>query len=314
MQVLTALDPDRIVGLKQRDEFFWLDLTAPRDDDLAQLVDVLRLEPWAARDLEESARLPRFDAFEGYVVMVYFGIGGASRSPYEPVEVRMVISGEYIVTVHDDRCEMLEPLAEHLRARPETPEGIVVYKVLDALTDSFFAALDEVDDRIEALEENVLVRPHRSQLQELVALKNRLVPMRKIATRQRNVLAQAEDRIAELPGLEAGPHDFRDIYQRMISVSELIDSSRDVLTGAQDVYLSSVTERLTLVATIFFPLTVLTGFFGMNFGWMVHHIDSFASFAVFGLGGILALTGAVLVLFRRAGYIGPHGRGYHRET
>ena len=97
----------------------------------------------------------------------------------------------------------------------------------------------------------------------------------------------------------------------MVSVSELIDSSRDVLTGAQDVYLSSVTERLTLVATIFFPLTVLTGFFGMNFGWMVQHIDSFMSFLILGVGGTVALTAAVLGLFLRAGYIGPQRRSYH---
>ena len=312
MEVLTRLDPDRIAGLLKRDEFFWLDLTAPGEDELDRLVDVLGLEPWAARDLEEtSSRLPRFDTFEGYLVMVYFGIGGASRSAYDPIEVRMVISGEYIVTVHQDRCEMFDRLSEHLRERPETPEGIVVYKVLDSLTDSFFTALDQVDDEIEDLERKVLERPHRSQLQELVALKNTLVPMRKIATRQRNVLARAEDQIAELPGLEAGPHDFRDIYQRMVSISELIDSSRDVLTGAQDVYLSSVTERLTLVATVFFPLTVLTGFFGMNFGWMVQHIDSFMSFLLLGVGGTVALTAVVLGLFLRAGYIGPHRRGYH---
>jgi magnesium transporter len=312
MHVLTALDRDRIAELLQRDEFVWLDLIAPSAGDLDQLVGLLGLETWAARDLEEAFRLPRFDRFEGYLVMSYFGIGGASRSPYEPVEVRMVVSGSYIVTVHDERCEMLEPVVEHLRDRPKTPEGIAVYKVLDALTDSFFTALDDVDDKIEGLEGKVLERPRREQLQELVALKNRLVPMRKIATRQRNVLARAEDDIAELPGLDTGPHDFRDIYQRMVSVSELIDSSRDVLTGAQDVYLSSVTERLTLVATIFFPLTVLTGFFGMNFGWMVRHIDTFMSFLVFGVGGMVALTLAVLVLFWGAGYIGPRARrGYH---
>ena len=224
----------------------------------------------------------------------------------------MVISGRYIVTVHHDRCEVLEELAAHLRDRPGTAEGIVVYKVLDGLTDSFFTSLDQIDDRIEGLESTVLERPHRSQLQELVELKNGLVPMRKIATRQRNILVRAEEDIAGLPGLEAQPHDFRDIYQRMVSVSELIDSSRDVLTGAQDVYLNSVTERLTLVATVFFPLTVLTGFFGMNFGWMVEHIDSFTAFAIFGVGGMLALTLGVLLLFWRAGYLGPRTRrSYH---
>ena len=311
MEVLTALDRDRIAGLLQRDEFFWLDLTGPADADLEQLAGLLGLEARAARDLEESFRLPRLDTFDDYLLLVYFGIGGASRGDFEPIEVRMVISGSYIVTLHHERCEMLEELIEHLRSRPGAPESVVVYKVLDALTDSFFEALDKVDDEIEDLEGKVLDRPHRSQLQELVELKNRLVPMRKIAMRQRNVLERAEDEIAGLPGFEARPRDFRDIYQRMISVSELIDSSRDVLTGAQDVYLSSITERLTLVATVFFPLTVLTGFFGMNFGWMVHHIDSFTSFAIFGLGGMLALTAGVLALFLRAGYIGPRRRGYH---
>ena len=312
MQVLTELDNDRIDGLLKGNEFFWLDLTAPAGEDLTRLVDLLGLEAWAAHELEESSRLPRYDTFEGYLVMVYFGIGGGAHGAYEPVEVRIAISGSYIVTIHQDRNEMLEELAEHLRDRPRTSEGIAVYKVLDVLTDSFFTALDDVDDRIEALENKVLQRPHRAHLQELVALKNRLVPMRKIATRQRNVLAQAEEQIAELPGLEAGPHDFRDIYQRMVSVSELIDSSRDVLTGAQDVYLNSVTERLTLVATIFFPLTVLTGFFGMNFGWMVRHIASLGDFLVFAVGGMLAVTLGVLVLFWRAGYIGPQAeRGYH---
>jgi magnesium transporter len=77
------------------------------------------------------------------------------------------------------------------------------------------------------------------------------------------------------------------------------------------VYLNSVTERLTLVATILFPLTVLTGFFGMNFGWMVEHVDSFTSFAILGVGGMLALTAGVLLLFWRAGYIGPRRRSYH---
>ena len=257
--------------------------------------------------MRESSRLPRVDTFAGYLVLVYFGLGGASRSPFAPIEVPHGDQRQ----IHRDRAptsaaRCSRQLVGNLRDRSDLPEGIIVYKILDALTDSFFAALDAVDDKIEDLEGAVLDRPHRAQLQKLVELKNRLVPMRKIATRQRNVLARAEDEIAGLPGLDAGPHDFRDIYQRMVSVSELIDSSRDVLTGAQDVYLSSVTERLTLVATVFFPLTVLTGFFGMNFGWMVQHIDSFTAFAdPRGRGHAGPDSRPSSGLFLRAGYIGP---------
>jgi magnesium transporter len=118
------------------------------------------------------------------------------------------------------------------------------------------------------------------------------------------------DEIGSLPGLQARPRDFRDVYQQMISVSELIDSARDVLTGAQDVYLSAVSnrlnavmERLTVVATIFLPLTFVTGFFGQNFAWLVSHIDSFGAFLLLGIGGVLFPVGLMLALFGRAGYV-----------
>jgi magnesium transporter len=97
----------------------------------------------------------------------------------------------------------------------------------------------------------------------------------------------------------------------MIRVSDLIDSYRDLLTGALDVYLSTVSnrlnvvmERLTIVATIFLPLSVLTGFFGMNFAWMVRHVDTFAAFALLGVGGVVVSSLVLLVLFWRAGYLG----------
>lgn len=307
MHVFTELDREHIQTLLARDEFFWVDLASPSEGDLGMLVELLRLEDRAAGLLRERAPLPRFDdSADDYVLVIYFGVGGLAQR-FAPVMVRIVISASYILTVHEGPSEILDEVARQSGGRPERDEGEVVYKVLGALTDSFFGALDDIDERIEAVEDRVLQRPQRSQLQKIVMVKNRLIELRKIATRQRNILSRVEQEISDLPGLQANPRSFRDVQQRMISVSELIDSSRDVLTGAQDVYLNSVTERLTLVATVFFPLTVLTGFFGMNFGWMVAHIDSFASFAVFGIGGTVAVTAIVLGLFWRAGYLGrPH--------
>jgi magnesium transporter len=96
----------------------------------------------------------------------------------------------------------------------------------------------------------------------------------------------------------------------MIRISDLVDSYRDLLSGALDVYLStvsnrlnSVMERLTVIATIFLPLTFLTGFFGQNFGWMVHKIDTFAAFMAFGVGGIVVAVAILLVMFQRRGWI-----------
>jgi magnesium transporter len=305
MQVLTAIDRGQIAELIRRDEFFWLDLMTPGVDQLDALADLLSLHPHCARRLGESVSRPMLEEFGSHVLLVFFGIG---EETLEPVEVQLVISGGFIVTLRDARSESLERLVERgLRG----DEGEVIYAVLGALAGSFFKALNRVDDEVDEVEDAIMADPDETQLRRLVDIKNRLVALRKIATPQRDLLASAMDEIGSLPGLQARPRDFRDVYQQMISVSELIDSSRDVLTGAQDVYLSAISnrlnavmERLTIIATIFLPLTFVTGFFGQNFAWLVRHIDTFGAFMIFGVGGVLIPALTMLVLFARAGFLG----------
>jgi magnesium transporter len=214
--------------------------------------------------------------------------------------------------VHHQPCDELDVLRDRFERHPEGSEQFIVYKVLDALADSFFPALEAMDEEIDALEDKVISHADEQQLQRIFELKKELVGLRRIVTPQRDLLARAIDEISDLPGFEAGKRDyFRDVYDHMIRVSDLIDSYRDLLTGALDVYLSTVSnrlnavmERLTIVATIFLPLTFLTGFFGQNFGWMVRHVSSFADFMIFGVGGVVFTSVLLLVIFRRAGYIG----------
>jgi magnesium transporter len=130
-------------------------------------------------------------------------------------------------------------------------------------------------------------------------------------TPQRDLFARAIDQIALLPGLEPAARDyFRDVYDHLIRISDLIDSYRDLLTGAMDVYLSTVSNRLnqvmkqlTVVATIFLPLTFVTGFFGQNFAWMVRHVDSLGAFLGFGIGGIALSVVLMVAWFKRGNFI-----------
>jgi magnesium transporter len=136
--------------------------------------------------------------------------------------------------------------------------------------------------------------------------------MRKVVTPQRDLFARSVDQIAELPGLELDERDyFRDIYDHLIRISDLIDSYRDLLSGATDLYLSTVSNRqndvmkqLTVIATIFLPLAFITGFFGQNFGFMVNHlIRSTWTFWVIGVGSMLATVGGLVLFFRRRGWL-----------
>ncbi len=141
-------------------------------------------------------------------------------------------------------------------------------------------------------------------------MKRLLVGMRKTVTPQRDTFARVLGGVAELPGLtREDERYFRDVYDHLIRISDLIDSYRDLLTGAMDVYLSTVSNRLnavmkqlTIIATIFLPLGWLTGFFGQNFGYEVRHITGWGSFVVLGLGTELVALAALLAFFRRRGW------------
>jgi len=317
VRTLRTFDEAQIRDLIQRDEFFWLDRTGPSEEELRGIGQVLGLDQRTVSLLGEKVERPVLDPHDGYVFMVFFGVRSYEQGP---IEVRFVISGGFIVTIHDDHCEMFEGLERHLEHLHEE-EGFIVYKVLGSLAGSFFKVLDQVDEDVDAIEDAIMQDASPEHLRSLVDVKNRLVTLRRISTPQRDLLSTAADEIGSLPGLKSRPSDFRDVYQQMISVSELVDSSRDVLTGAQDVYLSSVsnrlnltTERLTVVATIFLPLTFITGFFGQNFGWLVRHITTFGDFMIFGIGGVIVPLLIMAVVFARAGYLGERTKARIART
>ena len=198
-----------------------------------------------------------------------------------------------------------------MQMAPPARGARLLYLVLDALTDSFFPGLSALDDRIDELEDSVFQRPDDTQLQLLFRLKRRLVEWRKVITPQRDMLARLATGVVDLPGMtEDTERYFRDVYDHLIRISDLVDSYRDLLTGAMDVYLSTVSnrlnevmKRLTIVATIFMPLTWIVGFFGMNFGWMVRSITGWAPFFVLAVVAQLVAVAVMLVVFRRRRWI-----------
>jgi magnesium transporter len=140
-------------------------------------------------------------------------------------------------------------------------------------------------------------------------MKRLLVGMRKAVSPQRDAFASVAGGIAALPGLtEEDEHYFRDVYDHLIRISDLIDSYRDLLTSAMDVYLSTVSNRLNavmkqlaVIATIFLPLSWLTGFFGQNFRWLVGQIGSWETFVGFGGTELIVLV-ILLAFFKRQGW------------
>jgi magnesium transporter len=309
----TGIDEARIRDQMQRDQFFWLDLEAPGPAELTQLQEIFGFHPLAIEDTEEFGQRPKLDNYVDYIFLVFYGAWRHNAEDPEPLrEVHMFISGKYLITVHRDPLPPLDQQRDQLGGRLLHSEQFLLYRVLDALTDSFFPLLGEMDDEIDELEAAMLVRPTDRQLERLFALKRQLVAMRKVVTPQRDLFARSVDQIAELPGLKLDERDyFRDVYDHLIRISDLIDSYRDLLSGATDMYLSTVSNRqndvmkqLTVIATIFLPLSFITGFFGQNFGFMVNHLINHPwTFWVIGIGSMFATCVGLLVFFRRKGWV-----------
>jgi magnesium transporter len=296
-----------------RDTFFWLDLTAPREAEIGKLHELFGFHPLALEDALHFGQRPKLDAYENYVFIVFYGAHDAPGDEDELLhEVQMFISGSYLVTLHRDALPVLDEQRSRLDGLVLHSEQFLLYRVFDALTDSFFPLLAGLDDEIDELEAAILSGPTDVQLQRLFAMKRMLVGMRKVVTPQRDLFARSIDQLADLPGLQLDERDyFRDVYDHLIRISDLIDSYRDLLSSSTDLYLSTVSNRqnevmkqLAIVGTIFLPLSFITGFFGMNFGWLINRgIASTWSFFALGLGSLLLTCVALVRFFRRKGWM-----------
>jgi magnesium transporter len=305
---------DRVDGemLHQRlegPEFFWLDLHRPDRDEVALLRDVFGFHPLAVEDALHFGQRPKLDEYGDYVVLVVYGANGDADGL---VEVHCFFSDRFLVTVHRDDCPPFEELRRRA-AREDLPTHgtLLLHAVVDALVDSFFPELTKVDDRIDELELAVLGRPDDEQLRRIFALKRRLVEWRKVVTGQRDVFMHLVGGAATIPGMrDEIQHYFRDVYDHLIRISDLIDSYRDLLSGAMELHLSNVSnrlnlvmKRLTIVATIFMPLTWITGFFGMNFEALVRGVGGWPAFLALGVATQALAVVIMLWLFRRRGWM-----------
>jgi magnesium transporter len=300
MQVLDTVDLDAIRALHQRDEFFWLDLAAPGDADLDALGAILEIPDLAIEDTREFGQRPKIDDYGQRVLIVFYG-----AHENELVEVHVHVSGTEVVTVRRAPCAHLWAARERAAAAKIRTEQELVYRVLDALAESLRTLADGHAAEVERLEEIAFVRPKPADRRRMSELRSELFRLQQIVIPQRELLTRGGDLLEDLPGLErdAARHPFRDVHDDLVVTANQIDYLRELLSEAVNVLINQMAGRLTLIATIFLPLTFATGFFGMNFGWMVEHIDSAESFLILGVGGMILPLMVAGVLLLRSGYL-----------
>jgi magnesium transporter len=277
-------------------EHFWLDIGNPQPGELDELSRVLELHPLVADDIGKFGQRAKADDYPTHTMLVLFG---STDDEDSLVEVHVVVAEAWLLSVHTETCQAFLGLREStIRGGPLPGTAELTYRIADALADSFYPILEGLDDRVDRLEHAVLETGDQDVLPEVLALRRRLVRMRRVLGPQRDLVARLAAGTVDIPGSDDEVRlAFRATYDELIRITELIDSQRDLLTGALEVHLATVNNRLNdvmrrlaAVSTVFLPITFLTGYFGQNFTFMVRHISGALAFTL----GTLFLLGVAI--------------------
>ena len=286
----------------------WLNLADTGPDTIALLREVFKIHPLAVEDAQEFNQRPKAEDYNEFVYLVAYGARGLGQAL---VEVHCFYAENFFVSVHREDTPAVNDACRAL-ARLHTDRRLVaMYRLLDSLVDSMFPYLAEFDDRIDDLQDQIFAKPTESQLAEMFSLKRQLVEMRRTVTPQRDMVSSMLNQVILIPGMSAESERYiRDLYDHLIRISDMVDSYRDLLSGSLDAYMSMVSNRLndvmkqlTIIATVFLPLSFLTGFFGQNFAWLVTRLGSADTFFGVGIGTEVVAVAALLIMFRRRGWM-----------
>ncbi len=289
---------------------FWLDLQAPSDDEIDRMGDVFGFHRLAVEDTHHFNQRAKLVDYEDHAFIVAFA--AALDRVHDRIEVHCYYRPGVVVTVHRQQCPAIDGwLDRHVDHEFDAPGLVLLYRVLDALAATFPPVLEEIDERLTELEDAVLADPVPDQMGELSAMKRQLSHLRRAVIPSRDTLGGGTSlAIEELPGMtDEARRYFRDLYDHLVHVADQVDSEREHASSVMDVYLTTVNNKqndvmkqLTAVSTYFLPLMFVTGFFGMNFAWMVRQVSGTGAFWVLGVGLQVVSIAAVAVVLKRRGW------------
>jgi magnesium transporter len=265
------------IELKDPTSLVWVDLN---DESIVEtrhiLTDVFKFHPLSVDDALVETHIPKIDDWVDYLYLSIIAV-----KPDQPLEdldksleMDVFLGKNYIVTYHPDDIHVIDLVWKNFQRderRLLRGSNYILYQIMDELANDYMAMIDQIDMDVESIEDQVMEKPDNKLLQQIFRIKRSLLNLRRIVAPQREVLNKLSRGDFGVIGQKERMY-YRDIYDHLVRVHDITESLRDLVTGALDTYLSVVNNRLndimktlTIITTIFMPLSFLTGFFGMNF-------------------------------------------------
>ena len=294
-------------------EVTWINVTGiSKVTDLERVGECFKIHPLVLEDILEVGQRPKVEDYEEYLYIVLNAIQPvAEGAELVAEEISLVLGPNYLLSFYTGDDDLYAPIRERLlqakgRIR-KLGADYLAYTLIDLVVDNYFVELEKFGDQMESLEDEVVANPSPRTLHDVHQFKNDMIMLRKSLWPLREVIARLERRESPLISENLGKY-FRDVYDHTIIAIDTVETYRDILSGMLDIYLSSMSNRLnsimkvlTIIATIFMPLTFITSLYGMNFKHMPELQWEYGYFMV--LGMIVVIAVAMLEYFRRKRWI-----------
>lgn len=258
----------------------WINVAGLHDVDIIEQVgERFRLHPLVMEDILNTTQRPKAEDLDDYLFIVFRALEFDEKtSDIHSEQVSLILGSNFLISFQEQGTNLFEAIRERIRAGRgrlrKSGSDYLAYSLLDAIVDNYFVILEKLGEQIELLEEELVTQPTPDTLKVIHKLKIHMIFMRKSVWPLREVINRLLDGESRLIEQSTIPY-LRDVYDHTIHAIDTMETSRDIISGMLDIYLSSVSYRLneimkvlTILATIFIPLTFLSGWYGMNFKTM----------------------------------------------
>ena len=307
-------------AVKDRQTIFWLDMLKPTDEEYALLDEVFGFHPLAIEDSINYSQRPKIESYQhvgdacnvGYFYMVFHGPDVETfKEKLRTKELDMFMSERYLLTIHEDSFKTIDEIAQRATsdARIVLDPGIdmLLHNILDHITDAYMPILDYLGEQLDEIEDKALREPTPEVLIAISEKKRELLNLRRIVGPQREVVAQLTRGEVPFIRMETRAY-FRDVQDHLVRTVETVELYRDLVLGARDIYLSSISNNLnqimktlTIISVIGLPMTIITGFFGMNFEALPGIHNAWGFWIAMAL--MAAIDGYLIWLFKKKKWI-----------
>jgi len=288
----------------------WINIDGVHDSELVgKLGSHFGVHPLILEDIMTTAQRPKMEDLGDYIYVVLRMLTcEKDKDGVFSEQVSLILGPNFVISFQESAGgDVFDPVRDRIRTgkgrlRTLGPDYLA-YALIDAIVDNYFLVLEKIGERVEVLEEDLVTNPDQETLHEMHVLKREMIYVRRSVWPLREVISGLERAESELIRQSTGIF-LRDVYDHTIQVIDTVETYRDMLSGMLDIYLSSVSNRmnqvmkvLTIIATIFIPLTFLAGVYGMNFKFMPELEWRWGYFVIVGI--MLAIGITMLIIFRR---------------